>query len=614
MNILNTIFINVRKLRIKTKNAMFLILPISILVLSSVILTSQVQNIRDASAVSIFDTIKDQSRLINLQKEVAQTTFGGGGGMMQMMDSSDRTFNEGDLYTIQSIDGVSSAQINTSIPITNVKTSNLFDGLNVKVNNITGLDEGLSTIYSEDSLNYTEGQPIPIILNASTFVENYEEWGDKTEFSMDFRSMRDQMGTDTDPRELMESLSPIKTRSIDYDKDELIGQTFTISFGGLDDIADYTTDHGDSGPVMRKLTDEEIQTKIDNRTTAVSEYWDYEKISTPITYTFKVVGVIEDSTDTNSYVPAAFVDKVMQDYISNQLNAKVIDEIPTDVLNSSFTGLSYDGTELTESMNAMIFGGMRGGGFGMRMEGGRPGEEQSAESPSLAESYNIPGLIIEVSSDGQGTVVGEYTDANVFTEATKTGTSIAILTETVGDRVNVIDTLNDLGYAYQDLSDMEVFAELENTLDKFSSGFLTVFVVLIIGLVMITMGKFVSDSRKEIGIFRAIGVTKGGIVTLFLSQSLIYAGVGLAIGLSAGFFGNLLISGVVNSWFTGFVNDTVAESFNVVMQADASIFRNVNWSAVGMYSAILAGITFFTALIPAYKASSVSPVEAIRND
>jgi hypothetical protein len=616
MNIFSTFFINLRKLKIKTKNAMFLILPISILVLLSVVITSQIQNIREASSVSVFDTVSDQSRLLQLQKTVAQPS-GGGFNMMEMMSSEDNSFDEGDLYTILGVDGVENAQINSSLPITNISTTDLFDGTEVEFSTIYGLDEEFSSLYTSEDFTYTEGEAIPIILNASAFVENYEEWGDQTEYTIDFRSLRGKRPgeegteeTETVDEETVKS--PIKTKAIDYDKDTLIGQTFTINFGGLDDIEDYVTERSEGSSIMRKLSDEEYQALVDARKTSISEYWDYDKVSTPLTYTFVVVGVIEDDSSSESYIPVDFVDDLMSAYVQNQIDAKVVDTISTDVLNVYFTGLTYDGLTLESSTNTMMMAGMRGG-FGGEMGGmgARPGESTETESEAI-ERYNIPGLVIEVADDDSGDVVGEYLNADVYTEATLTGTTINVLLANADNRLSVIEELNELGYAYQDMNNLDVFVELESTLDKVSTGFLIAFIVLIVSLIMITVSRFVSDSKKEIGIFRAMGVTKPGIIKLFLSQSLIYAFVGLAVGLGLGFVMNLAASGIVNNWFTGFIDETMAESFNVVLEADAAIFRNTDWQSIGAYSLILAGITLFTSLIPAYKASSISPVEAIR--
>ena len=72
-----------------------------------------------------------------------------------------------------------------------------------------------------------------------------------------------------------------KIKDIEYDKNDLIGTTFTIEFGSLDDISNYTTsmDRETRQMTITKLTDEEYQEKLDERESAIAEYWDYESLT-----------------------------------------------------------------------------------------------------------------------------------------------------------------------------------------------------------------------------------------------------------------------------------------------------------------------------------------------
>lgn len=611
MKLLDIIFINFKKLKVQTKNALYLILPVSILMILGVVITSQVENIRAAMSTSVFDTVMEQSRLILLQKDSST----GGFDMMRRFSGEDTEFTEADLSTILEIDGVESAQINESIPIQNIKTDSLFEDKRISLSSVVGLEDGISSLYTDSDFTFTEGQPIPIIINAVSLIETYEDWQGKTEIEIDMRSM---MGNrepgDGTGAVLRDSFSPIKTRAVEYDKDSLLGSEFTIEFGGLDDIQTYTMDRGDSGSVFKKLTEEDIETKRQERESAISEYWDYEKISTPLSYTFVIVGVIENENNRDSYIPADFVDELMVAYFANQSEAKNETEIGLDLLGSTFTGLTYDGLELGTSFETFITAGMRGG-FGGGMRGEEPTPDvthEIAETSISSSSYNIPGLVIE--TDTAGETVGIYSGTDAYSLSVRNGSTMNIYLSSIEDRADVVAQLNKLGYAYQDLSDVDVFANLESTLRKLSTGFLFAFVILVAGVVILTMSKFVSDSTKEIGIFRAMGVTKAGISTLFLSQSLLYTCVALVSGVALGLLTNLVMSGVVNTWFEKFIAETVAESYSVVYEATPGIFLQINWQAVATYSGILMLITLVTSLIPAYKASSISPVEAIKDE
>lgn len=253
-----------------------------------------------------------------------------------------------------------------------------------------------------------------------------------------------------------------------------------------------------------------------------------------------------------------------------------------------------------------ISGGRGGfpGGFG----GARAGNTTSSAS------YNIPGLVVDLSSDGNETVTGLDTSADVYKNSVKSGQSMSIKMNSVYDRSQVVKDLNSAGYAYTDLNNLDVFNNLRNTLNTISTGLTISFVILSIAVIIFAMSKFVSDSKKEIGIFRAIGVKKKDIVILFTSQALLYSFVGFLIGGGIGIVLNEITSGFMNSWFDSLIGQTIKKTFNVVNTIDGNLFRNVSWSAIGFYSIALLVITLVIALIPALRAASISPVEAIKGE
>ena len=128
------------------------------------------------------------------------------------------------------------------------------------------------------------------------------------------------------------------------------------------------------------------------------------------------------------------------------------------------------------------------------------------------------------------------------------------------------------------------------------------------------MSKLVSESTKEIGIFRAIGVKKNSISTMFIIQSVLYVGIGYILGILLGVILNLGVSGVINSWFKTFIDSTVSKSFSVVQTVDSSIFLSISWRSIGFYSILLLVISLVVSFFPARSAASVSPVEAINNE
>jgi putative ABC transport system permease protein len=128
------------------------------------------------------------------------------------------------------------------------------------------------------------------------------------------------------------------------------------------------------------------------------------------------------------------------------------------------------------------------------------------------------------------------------------------------------------------------------------------------------MGKFVSESKKEIGVFRAIGATKRDIKQLFMSQAIMYTLIGYLFGAALGILLVLLIAKPVQLWFDGFIKNTIEETFAVVQNTSAGTFTGIDWQMFGIYTALLIVIAAVVSIIPATRASNVSPVQAISNE
>lgn len=610
MKLSNILSINTKKLKTKPKKAMFLIVPVIILITLSVILSSQVQNIKDAMSSSVFNTISNQYTLLNVQTEKKE--FNPSQIFNSESSFEQNRFSSKDTSNVESIDGVESASLQVVIPIQNISTSDLFTDKTIKLNNLSTLDESTASLFTTENFTYKEGEVIPIILSANSLTYTYEDWSEGTTRTI-------EMDTQQKPGEGrdMNRITIEKTEALEYSKDDLIGKTFTLSFGGLDAIRDYETDIDRDTRTMTvsKLSDTDYNEKVEERKTAISKYWNFDKISTPITYTFIVVGIDESDNATSNYIPESFANTLMNKYLNNEISARITDEIPTDVLNSDYMGITYNGDELSSGG----FGGMMsqiGGRFEQRM--GQPGirpqerEEVSAEDISFS-TITIPGLVINVNSD-DNSVVGTLDNPDIYSTATKYADGMNVVLSSITFRSEVIKALNKAGYAYQDLGDLDVFENLESTLEVVSNIFLVSFVVLVISIVILTMSKLVSESTREIGIFRAIGMKKKDILLMFISQTLFYVIIGYVAGLILGIGLNLVTSGLVSSWFDSFVKNTVSKAFNVINTVDTSIFTQINWTSIAIYSLLLFIISLVVSIIPSLSASKISPVEAIKNE
>lgn len=598
MKMNNILWINVKKLKTRTKQALFLIVPMGILMAMSVVVSSQVTNIQSAVNESVFGTIEEQNTLIELTIEEDSSIES------QMMKNflntsslEEENFSEIDTQIISDINGVESVNLLVKIPVSNIVVEDLFEEYSFDINSMVGMDDISAALYTEETFDYVEGEPIPIILNANSFIYQYEDWGGEDVITVDMTSAL------ADPGTARQRFSPVKSEAIDYNRNDLLGETFTLSVGGFDSIPTFRIEKDGISPSIVKLTADEIETLESDREESISQYWDYDLVSEKITYDFVVVGVIEDASTLVTYVPEVFGNIVMSETFAKQIEARNDTEIPVELLNTDYLGLTYDGAELTTGTSSMF-------GQAMKMGGGMG---RSTESSSTAMSMvSIPGLVIE--TDDAGGVLGTYEGTKVYEESEKYSKVMSIKIDEILNRENVIEALNDSGYAYQDVSDMDVFAELEDTLSMISTVFIISFIVLIAGIVIMTMSKLISESIKEIGIFRAIGFTKNSISILFILQSLLYVMIGYVIGILLGIGLNFITASGMSAWFSNFIDTTISQSYNVVNVVDSGVFMNIDWSAIMTYSILIVVISLVVSFVPARQASNISPVEAIKSE
>jgi putative ABC transport system permease protein len=119
-------------------------------------------------------------------------------------------------------------------------------------------------------------------------------------------------------------------------------------------------------------------------------------------------------------------------------------------------------------------------------------------------------------------------------------------------------------------------------------------------LVFNTVSTSVARRRREIGIIRALGVTKTGVRIMYLGEALLYAVPGILIGTAGGV---LLAKGL-----TGAVEQTVSALYTVVNVE--RLWLSPSQFAVAAFYGIAAALV--GAWGPAAEASRVEPVNALR--
>ena len=126
---------------------------------------------------------------------------------------------------------------------------------------------------------------------------------------------------------------------------------------------------------------------------------------------------------------------------------------------------------------------------------------------------------------------------------------------------------------------------------------------LLVGLFLVTnsVSIAVAERRREIGTLRALGATRRGILLLFLGEATTMGMVGAFIG---AMLGRLISSGMV-----GMISKSISAQY--LTQVNVS---HLEFTAHQVLNAVfLGGITaFFAALWPAYRATSIKPLEAMR--
>jgi putative ABC transport system permease protein len=184
------------------------------------------------------------------------------------------------------------------------------------------------------------------------------------------------------------------------------------------------------------------------------------------------------------------------------------------------------------------------------------------------------------------------------------------------DRIDVIprggvnvDDLRDkiqaeLGPGYQverPETKQQGMEKLVQTYQKMLSFFSTL--ALLVGIFLVTNSVTISvaERRREIGVLRAMGATRRGILILFLSEAFVMGAIGSVLGV---WLGRLLASGLIDM-----VTQSLTMQYMTPIKASRIYFGTpeiVKGLIVGTMAAVVA------ALWPSLKAMAVGPLEAMK--
>ncbi|HTZ41884.1 MAG TPA: ABC transporter permease [Candidatus Omnitrophota bacterium] len=144
---------------------------------------------------------------------------------------------------------------------------------------------------------------------------------------------------------------------------------------------------------------------------------------------------------------------------------------------------------------------------------------------------------------------------------------------------------------------------ISSTLDSASTLLTAIAVIsLIVGAIgiMNTMFTSVLERTRDIGILKAIGAKNRDILTIFLFN----AGI---IGLIGGIFG--IILGLIGAGFIAKLSG-VSSAVGTGIRGLSSVYINP-WMIIGIFM-LSVGVGLIAGVIPAYRASKLNPVEALR--
>ncbi len=141
---------------------------------------------------------------------------------------------------------------------------------------------------------------------------------------------------------------------------------------------------------------------------------------------------------------------------------------------------------------------------------------------------------------------------------------------------------------------VEEFSGIISTIDIILNQVLIIaLLVSLLGL-SITMNISIRQRRTEIGVLRAIGISKRQILQMIFGET-------LTISLTGIFFGSII--GIA----TGFL---MADSFPFIEWL--AIIFTISWSTLAIYWSILLSVALISAVIPAYSVSKMKIIETIR--
>jgi len=128
------------------------------------------------------------------------------------------------------------------------------------------------------------------------------------------------------------------------------------------------------------------------------------------------------------------------------------------------------------------------------------------------------------------------------------------------------------------------------------------------GLVWSTTSRIVSDSRVDIGLFRALGATKTDIRKLFLSESVLLGMLGTFVGMLIGW----ALAAGISHWVINFARRSVTDPEEMLLLPDSIFSADLKFSLLLLIGAAI--VSLLAGWLPAGRAAKVDPVKALKRE
>ena len=151
--------------------------------------------------------------------------------------------------------------------------------------------------------------------------------------------------------------------------------------------------------------------------------------------------------------------------------------------------------------------------------------------------------------------------------------------------------------------EMSFFSTTLEYLDKLGAGLITILMIIIVIGVMNGLFMAIRERTREIGTLRAIGMSRGGIMSMFVIEAAVLSFLATVVGIAVG----VTISWILNAW-----NIHVSTGFQLFLMRD-TLRLVVAPASLVKAAAIIVGVTTLFALYPAYRAARMRPITAIHH-